>query len=246
MTQPATQPPSWLTFAKRSPTFWIGVFLLAVGTIFLAVGWGIIREEQRYRTEGQTTSGVVLSKAIERATRSGSSGSRTETRYTVAYRFDAGGRTYAGTQRVSVATWERLREQEPLQVQYVGSDPMINRPLGETSAALTYVFPGIGAIAGLIGAVLFVRSVRSNQSKARVWVEGTAADATVSAVEETNFKVNRRPMWVVRYEYRDHSGQTHGGASDYMAAEKANAWKKGDRIRVRFDPHKPGTSVWVE
>jgi hypothetical protein len=31
-----------------------------------------------------------------------------------------------------------------------------------------------------------------------------------------------------------------------MGADKANAWKKGDNIRVRFDPHEPGTSVWVE
>ena len=153
MIQTSGEPRSWFSFAKRSPTFWIGLFLLAIGTVFLAAGWGIFREEQRYRTEGQTTSGVVLTKAIERATRSGSSGSRTETRYTVAYRFEAAGRTYAGTQRVSVSTWERLREQEPLQVQYVGSDPMINRPLGETSTALTYVFPGIGTIVGLISTV---------------------------------------------------------------------------------------------
>jgi hypothetical protein len=243
MTHTAAPSPSWTRFAKRSPAFWAGAFLLVFGTIFLAAGWHVIRKEQRYRTEGQTTSGVVLTKAIERATRNGR---RSETHYTVAYRFDADGRTYAGTRRVSVGTWERLREQEPLQVQYVASDPMINRPLGETSSAATYVFPGIGAVAALIGAVLFVRAVRSAQAKARVWSQGTAADAVVSAVEETNVKVNRRRMWVVRYQYRDHSGLMHDGASDYMAAEKASAWKKGDSIRVRFDPHEPATSVWVE
>jgi hypothetical protein len=235
-----------MRLAKRSPAFWAGAFLVVFGAIFLAVGWSIVREEQRYRTEGRTTSGVVLTKAIERATRSGSSGRRTETHYTVAYRFDAEGRTYAGTRRVSVGTWERLREQEPLQVEYVASDPTINRPVGETSDAQMYVFPGIGALAALIGAVLLLRSVSSASTKARVWSQGTSADATVSAVEETNVKVNRRPMWVVRYQYRDHSGHTHDGTSDYMAADKANAWKKGDSIRVRFDPHNPGTSVWIE
>jgi hypothetical protein len=235
-----------LKFARRSPTFWIGAFLLAIGSVFLAVGWSIVGQEQRYATEGRTTNGVVLTKAIERATRTGSGGSRTETHYTATYRFEADGRTYAGTNRVSVETWERLREQEPLQVQYVASDPMINRPVGETSSALMYVFPAIGLVVGLIGATLFVRSVRSAKTRARVWSEGTPTAATVSSVEETNVKVNRRSMWVVRYQYRDHSGQTHGGTSEYMAADKANAWKAGDSIQVRFDPHRPDTSVWVE
>jgi hypothetical protein len=104
----------------------------------------------------------------------------------------------------------------------------------------------IGLIAVVIGSILFIRTLGAAQMKARVWSQGTAADATVAAVEETNFKVNRRPMWVVRYQYRDLSGRTHEGRSEYMAAEKANAWKKGDGVRVRFDPAKPELSVWIE
>ena len=93
-----------------------------------------------------------------------------------------------------------LREQEPVQIQYVPSDPSTNRVAGEESWGIAYAFPGIGIVAAAIGAVLLVRSLRSSKRKARIWAEGATADATVSAVEETNVRVNRRQMWIVRYQ----------------------------------------------
>ena len=226
--------------------FWIGLFLLVFGGIFLAVGWSLMRQAEQYQREGRRSAGVVLTKAIERATRSGSN-QRSETRYTVTYSFTAeDGRSYEGHSGVSVATWDQLREKEPVQVEYVASSPWTNRVAGESSASLQYIFPGIGFVAAFIGVLLVARSLNASKTKARIWTQGTQADATVVAVEETNLKVNRRPMWVVRYQYRDHSGQTEEGTSEYMSAEKANAWKTGDRIRVRFDPQKPGMSVWRE
>jgi hypothetical protein len=234
-----------MRFLKRSPMFWIGLFLVAFGGIFTSVGWSLMRTEQQYRQEGQTVDGVVLVKAIERATRTGSNRSRTE--YTVTYRFSASdGQSYEGQSSVPVATWERLREQDRVQIQYVASNPTTSRVSGESNISPAYVFPTIGLIAALIGAVLLSRSLRSAAAKTRILSQGTAANATVSAVEETNVKVNRRPMWVVHYQYRDHSGQTHDGKSEYMSGDKASAWKQGDSIRVKFDPQKPGASVWVE
>jgi hypothetical protein len=234
-----------MRFLKRSAMFWSGLFLLVFGGIFTAVGWSVIRTEQQYRQEGQTADGVVLVKAIERATRSGSNRSRTE--YTVTYRFAASdGQSYEGKSNVPVATWERLREQDPVQVQYVASDPTTSRVSGESNTTAAYVFPAIGLVAALIGAVLLSRSLRSAAAKVRILSQGTAADATVSAIEETNVRVNKQPMWVVRYQYRDHSGKTHDGTSDYMSRDEANAWKAGDSLRVKFDPQKPDASVLIQ
>jgi len=236
-----------MSFLKRSHNFWIALFLLAIGAVFTAVGANIVLQERQYRSEGRATEGTVLVKSIERATRSGPSGTGTQTHYKVTYRFTADdGRTYQGTDDTPVAVWERLREQEAVTVQYVGSNPMVNRIAGETSNALAYVFPALGLGIVTIGATLLTKSVATARRKARVLAEGTAADATVSAVEETNFRINRQRMWVVRYQYRDYSGRTHEGKSEYMAAEKAAAWKRGDAIRVRFDPQQPAVSVWVE
>jgi hypothetical protein len=238
--------PSTLTFVRRSYLFWTGLLLLGIGAVFLGIGSSFVLEERRYQREGQTATGAVLTKAIERATRTRSGGRRTETHYTVTYRFTSrDGQSYQGSGDVPVSAWERLREQDPVQVEYIASYPMINRVAGETSRAIQYIFPGIGLIAVVIGSALLVRALGAAQMKSRVWSQGTAADATVAAVEETNFKVNRRPMWIVRYQYRDLTGRTHQGTSEYMAAEKAHAWKTGDVIRVRFDPAKPELSVWV-
>lgn len=236
-----------MKFLKRSHAFWIALLLLAVGSVFAAVGGNILLQERQYREEGRTADGIVLTKAIERATRSGPGGSGTQTRYTVTYRFTAeDGRTFHGNQTVPVATWERLREQEPVRVQYVASAPATNRVAGESSGVIGFVFPTLGVGFAAIGIALVVRAIADAKRKARILADGTPADAIVTAVDETNFRLNRNRMWVVRYQYRDHSGRTHQGASEYMPPDRAAAWKRGDTVRVRFDAQQPAMSVWVE
>jgi hypothetical protein len=228
--------------AVRSVSFWVGAGLIVFGAIFIGVQRAVIVQEQQYASEGRVVDGLVISKAIKHATRSGSRESRTE--YAVTYRFMAGGGRYEGEQNVSSDDWDRLREMEPVKIQYVASDPSTNRIAGETSTALQYVFGGVGLTAGCIGLLLLVRSVRSAKTKAHIWAHGVAVDATVSSVEETNIKINRRPMWIVRYQYRDHTGQSREGKSEYMSADQANRWKPGDSISIRYHRDKPDASVW--
>jgi uncharacterized protein DUF3592 len=234
---------SWMSFARRSIAFWFGVGLIGFGAIFGAVQVGITVQEQRYAREGRLGDGLVVTKAIKHNRRGGSSSSSTE--YRVAYRFTVGGQTYEGEDGVSSEEWERLRELEPVQIQYVTSSPATNRIAGNTSTVLSYVFGVVGALAALIGVVLLVKSVGSAKTKARIWAHGADTEATVSSVEETNVKINKRPMWVVRYQYRDHTGQAREGQSDYMSAGKANAWKTGDRVPIRYDRDQPDLSVWL-
>ena len=131
-----TKERSWLSFARRSVQFWVGVGLIGFGAIFSVVQVAILAQEQQYGREGQLIDGVVVSKAIRRATRSGSSG--TSTQYTVAYRFTIGGQTYNGDESVSSGEWDQLVELEPVQIQYVASNPARNRIAGRTSAVLSY------------------------------------------------------------------------------------------------------------
>jgi hypothetical protein len=234
---------SWISFARRTVAFWAGVGLIAFGAVFSVVQVAILVQEQQYGREGQLTDGVVVSKAIRRATRSGSSGTRTV--YEVVYRFTVGGQTYNGDESVSSEEWDQLRELEPVQIQYVASNPARNRIAGRTSAVLSYVFGGVGAVAALIGVVLLVKSIGSAKKKAHIWTHGTPTEATVASVEESNVKINRRPMWVVCYQYRDHTGQARDGQSHYMSAEKAHAWRTGDKVPIRYDRDKPELSVWL-
>lgn len=237
-----TQDPSWTTLVRRSIAFWIGVGLVCFGAIFIAVQGAVLVQEQQYAREGRVVDGLVVSKAIRRATRSGSGNRSTE--FTVAYRFTTAGQTFEGHQTVSSAAWDRLRELEPVPIQYVGSDPATSRIAGHAWTGLSYVFGGVGALAALIGVVLLVRSVGSAKANARIWAHGAVAEATVASVEATNVKINRRPMWVVRYQYRDHTGQAREGTSGYMSDDKANAWKTGDSVSIRYDRDKPDLSVW--
>lgn len=234
---------SWMSFARRSVAFWFGVGLLAFGAIFGAVQAGITVQEQRYAREGRLGDGLVVTKTIKHNRRGGSSSSSTE--YRVGYRFAVGGQNYEGEDGVSFEEWERLRELEPVQVQYVTSNPETNRIAGNTSTALFYVFGAVGGVAALIGVVLLVKSVGSAKTKAHIWAHGADTEASVASVEETNVKINKRPMWVVRYEYRDHTGQARQGQSDYMSAAKAHAWKTGNRVPIRYDREKPDQSVWL-
>ena len=224
-----TKERSWLSFARRSVQFWVGVGLIGFGAIFSVVQVAILVQEQQYGREGQLIDGVVVSKAIRRATRSGSSGTSTE--FTVAYRFTIGGQTYNGDESVSSGEWDQLGELEPVQIQYVASNPARNRIAGRTSAVLSYVFGGVGAVAAIIGVVLLVKSIGAAKTKAHIWTHGTPTEATVASVEETNVKINRRKMWVVCYQYRDHTGQAREGQSHYMSAEKAHAWKRETACR---------------
>jgi len=98
---------------------------------------------------------------------------------------------------------------------------------------------------GAHGVVLLAKSIGSAKTKARIWMHGTATEATVASVEETNVKINRRPMWVVCYQYRDHTGQAREGKSHYMSVDTAHAWKMGDRVPIRYDRDKPDLSAWL-
>jgi len=238
-----TQTPSWMTLTARAITFWIGLMLVTVGAVFIGVQWGVGVQEARYTRDGALADGLVVTKAIRRATRTGSSGSSTQ--YSVGYRFMVDGQRHEGSSNVPSDVWDRLRELEPVQIQYVRSDPGTNRIAGETSTTLRYVFGGVGSLIALIGLVLTVRAVGSSRTKAHILAHGQTAEAAVSSVEETNVKINRRQMWIVRYEYRDYAGQKHEGKSEYMSGDKATAWNPGDKISIRYDRDKPQMSVWL-
>ena len=73
---------------------------------------------------------------------------------------------------------------------------------------------------------------------------GTPWEATVTAVEATNVKFNRQPLWRIRYRYRDVSGRERDVRSGYLARAEVEGWKSGDRGAIRIDPL-GGGSVWV-
>lgn len=77
---------------------------------------------------------------------------------------------------------------------------------------------------------------------------GRAAEGTVSLVEEKRQSLGRwtwKPGWVISYRYRDHTGQSHTGASGYLSRKEAQRWRSRDKCAIIYDPAQPWQSVWV-
>jgi hypothetical protein len=96
--------------------------------------------------------------------RAGSSEAVTE--YAVTYRFTLAGDSFEGEQRVSRDAWDRIREMEPVRIEYLTADPSWSRIAGPARGRAPYVFGGVGLIAGVVGLVALSRAIRASMLQA--------------------------------------------------------------------------------
>lgn len=228
-------------------------FGLIFGGIWLVAGIGVLvggiamwQHEERFAAEAVTTEGKVLTRDIRTARSSSSSGSSTSTEYWVRYRFQApDGIRYEGGSKVDVHVWEGLQEQGPVTVSYLASDPTTNRVAGETDWVGPGIMIGLGGIFSLAGGTIVFVSLGKHMSRARLLRNGMSADGIITAVEVTNFSINRVPQWIIRYRYNDHRGRTYEDKSPYLSPQDANNWKEGDTGKVKYDREKSNKSLWI-
>jgi hypothetical protein len=224
---------------KRSFWLYFGGIWLLVGVIMLIVAIGMAVEERRWAAAVRTT-GMVLTKDIVPA----DSDSSTQYRITFRYATDDG-RTAEGDQQVDVSTWEALTERGPVDVFYLPGSAESARLDASPQPVGPILFFVIGAVVGGIGGVLFGRALRGLIRTRRVMRMGVDAEATVTAVEQTDVSFNRRPQFRVRYRYRDAGGAPHEGDSGYLDWEEASTFGEGDVVTIRYDPRHPVDSVWI-
>jgi hypothetical protein len=78
--------------------------------------------DQRFAKEGQTITGTVLSTSQERR------------EHIVRYEFRIDGQPYQGTGNVpKLRSWTKARKSREIEISYLASDPVINRPADETN-----------------------------------------------------------------------------------------------------------------
>jgi hypothetical protein len=230
--------PSFWRLAGRSFALQFGGVWLLVGVGLLGAGLFLLREEMRYADEGERAAGVVVARFT---TRSGK-----ETRYRVNYEFTtAAGQVRAGSDRIGRAAWQNLREGATLEVEYLRSNPGMNRLAGGRERAVAYILPSVGGVAALAGGLFFLRGLRRIRTIQRLRREGVFAEGTVLEVKQTNMQVNRVRQWVLEYSYVDYRGQSHRVRSDHMPPEEAAEWRAGEKGAVRYDQSEPATSVWL-
>lgn len=108
-----------------------------------------------------------------------------------------------------------------------------------------WLFAVVGAAMLGAGGYLASRDWKKLQADWRLLQDGAVSEATVTAVEQTNFAINRIKQWRISYSYTDAAGRSHQGRSYYLRPEDASDWQAGDKGRIRFDSNDPGRSVWA-
>ncbi len=143
--------------AWTSGTCLSSLLCIVLGGIFAIAGIVRLVPELRYQKAGIRVRATVVDKSIERA-----SGSRSSTRYLVAYRFATeAGATMNGSDEVDVERWEELKEGDPFEATYLPALPQMNRGATSTEMPLAVGFTGIGSLVFVIGAVVFAVWIRS-------------------------------------------------------------------------------------
>ena len=236
------QETSFFRLARRAVILWVGIPFFAIGSIFLYFGIQDLLQEHRYQREGITAQATVLSKSLVRAKR----GENARTKYLLTYRFTTIAReVIENTNEVSVEEWEGLDEGSSYQVTYLPDSPNASRSRDQADWSLVIVFTLLGATFALVGGAMSFFSLRHILQTLRILREGLIAEGTVLAVQATGTTVNRVRQWELRYQYRDHLGQTHEGVSELLSPDEASAWHKGATGTVRFDRLRPQDSAWV-
>lgn len=234
--------PSFLQLARRS--FWLlfgGIFLV-VGLLIAIISAGMLWQEGRFASEGESAEGVVLGRSIRQADAS----EDRSTEYHVRYRFTTSdGRVVDGSDGVSFERWETLVEEGPITVEYLFGDPGQNRASGGDGAIVLYSMVGIGLLVLGVGLAICTWQLRRLRLTHQLWRDGVAIEGTVVRVEPANVTFNNRPLFRLRYEYGDQAGARHDGTSGLLAWEDVEGWQPGDRGAIRYDPRRPELSAWI-
>ena len=103
----------------------------------------------------------------------------------------------------------------------------------------------IGVIFVTIGLVYLRRGLRQARREERLLQHGTTTEATVTQIDETGTRRNRRRLWRIDYTFEDLHGTPRAGRSGHLSAEEAQSYRVGERALIRYDPDQPTESIWL-
>jgi len=216
-----------------------GIALLIIGGVFFTISSTFFLEERAYRN-GRQADATVTRKHMRPAT------SNSSTAYEVTYTVrSSSGDEWEKTSVVEPSVWDGVERGSAIRVQYLPGDPVSLRVARPDRTVLVGFLTALTAPVVVLGLSLVGRGVRQVWRLARLYRHGQPADATITAVHETNVTINRRIQWAIDFTFRDHVGQVQHGTSAPMPPDEALEWREGDTGIIRFDPQRPGDSVWV-
>ena len=226
----------------------LGALLALVGVVLLAIFVWLGYADYRYAVDGASTTGTVTGKTSDAPSAAAPAG--TQPTYHVQYAFTPpGGTSVSGTDIVGSDDWNGLTVGGPITVQYVRSEPGLNRDAANGSAAVTLLTAGLVLIVGLaflvVGARFFWAAYARARLRERLLAHGVSATGTIVKPDAQWATLSRRLHVRMSYTYRDQSGHDWSGLSDWLTEAATRHWKAGATGHVRYDPAKPSVSVWL-
>ena len=137
----------------------MGVFAVLLSVLLLWLGFRSMSIEKQFTDAGITTQGEITSKRVSQKTERDKDTKRDVivTSYFVTYHFATDDdRNIESEKGVSKATWDRIKEEDKVMIQYLYTDPGQSRLADEAHAVEGYVYMGLGIAAALI-ALFFLR-----------------------------------------------------------------------------------------
>lgn len=229
---------SFLTLASRSFWIWFGGIWLLMGILFLVATVWVAGYLQAIQRSGEMAEGVVREKRLDK---------QALLPHTVRYRFPTpDGQTFEDDGALPKEQWDALRDGGPVRVRYDPKRPIFNQLEQEqVNVWLVVIFLGTGVLLTRIGGGIVLSWSVKLRRFLRLQEHGMMVEGTVLDVPPTGLVVNYERLHIVRYQYRDHQGQTRKGASRPMAPIEALRWKPGERGAVRYDRSRPSISEWM-
>ncbi len=84
---------------------------------------------------------------------------------------------------------------------------------------------------------------QERHTELRLLCDGTQAEATIERLDVTPSNL---PSCYIHYTYTDHLGQTHHAKTSGFYRGEVAGLMLGDKGSVRFNPERPGQSLWIE
>ena len=222
------------------PKLMLYAFILTVTWIVGSIFVYLFEDEVTFAMRGETVDARVIAKMGE-TSRSQKGDS---TSYHVEYEYIVDGVNHRNKDMLDVGRgYYDLRKGQVVEVVYDPRKPQTARTkLSSPIIRYSLLSIFILAMAGLFSMFPVYLLLRSNrvQFLKRGFISG---EASITHPISSNFKINSKTAYRVRYAFRDHRGIEHHHKTGFLYRDDVHGYNVGDRVALRYGKSNPKIST---
>jgi hypothetical protein len=229
------------------PRWWWGFVLTLTGAV---LALGVLRgplwtndEDRQFAADGVWTTGTITMRGRDPEVVGGDPAQR-QTIYRLYYEYqDKQARVYQGWSRVTPEVWDRNRQGDRVDVEYLAGQPKTSRADVRERTPLGWWFLVLLSMALLLtgaGVVFLVSSCLRARRRTNVIFHGIPSLGHVTQVVSAhgNGELPRGKSGpFLLYTFKDQRGVVRDGHSPALPRGLESHWQPGDAILVLFHPH---------